>query len=134
MKNNRIEKTIYTAPSLEEENKQLLADLDKQRFDFFVDLASSIKALKEELGKEGETDEEFIKRLTPDELKRISFKDGSNVVQLSKYSKIKETPKFKRLNLADHFELGKTVASLSDSDRDIVKNLLKMSFDVGNKD
>ncbi len=133
MKNNNIEKSIYTKPSLKEEIR-IAADIEKEKFDFLSDIAGSIKALKEELGKPGETDAEFIKRLSPEELKRISLKDGSNVIELSKYSKTKETPKIKKLNLADHFELGRTVASLSDADKDIVKNLLKMSFNVGKKD
>ena len=133
MKNNNIEKSIYTKPSLKEEIR-IAADIEKEKFDFLSDIAGSIKALKEELGKPGETDAEFIKRLTPEELKRISLKDGSNIIELSKYSKTKETPKIKKLNLADHFELGRTVASLSDADKDIVKNLLKMSFNVGKKD
>ena len=133
MKNNNIEKSIYTMPSLKEEIR-IAADMDKIKYDFLSDIAGSIKALKEELGKPGETDAEFIKRLTPEELKRISLKDGSNVIELSKYSKTKEAPKIKKLNLADHFELGRTVASLSDADKDIVKNLLKMSFNVGKKD
>ncbi len=133
MKNNNIEKSIYTKPSLKEEIR-IAADIEKEKFDFLSDIAGSIKALKEELGKPGETDAEFIKRLSPEELKRISLKDGSNVIELSKYSKTKETPKIKKLNLADHFELGRTVASLSDADKDNVKNLLKMSFNVGKKD
>jgi|TARA_R110002020_G_scaffold85537_5_gene211049 hypothetical protein len=134
-KTGNVDKPIYTARSLEEEIKMRIAsDIEKEHFDFLSDIAANIKALKEELGKPGETDEQFIKRLTPDELKRISLKDGSNVVELSKYSKMKDTPKVKKLDLASHFELGKTVASLSDADKDIVKNLLKMSFDVGSKD
>ncbi len=131
MNNNNTDKPIYAAPSLEQ-SIQMSADLEKERFDFLSDIAGRIKELKEELGKPGETDAEFIKRLSPDELKRISLKDGSNVVELSKYSKTKDTPKVKKLNLAAHFELGKTVASLSEADKDVVKNLLKMSFNVGN--
>tara|TARA_R110001599_G_scaffold328478_1_gene541923 strand:- start:103 stop:522 length:420 start_codon:yes stop_codon:yes gene_type:complete len=131
MNNNNTDKPIYAAPSLEQ-SIQMSADLEKERFDFLSDIAGRIKELKEELGKPGETDAQFIKRLSPDELKRISLKDGSNVVELSKYSKTKDTPKVKKLNLAAHFELGKTVASLSEADKDVVKNLLKMSFNVGN--
>ena len=131
MNNNNTDKPIYAAPSLEQ-SIQMSVDLEKERFDFLSDIAGRIKELKEELGKPGETDAQFIKRLSPDELKRISLKDGSNVVELSKYSKTKDTPKVKKLNLAAHFELGKTVASLSEADKDVVKNLLKMSFNVGN--
>ena len=128
-KNNSIDRSIYSAASLDKQ----IADAQKERFDFLSDIAGRIKELKEELGKPGETDEEFIKRLSEDEVKRISLKDG-NVVELSKYSKTKEKPKIKKLNLADHFELGKTVASLTDADKDVVRNLLKMSFNVGAKD
>jgi|TARA_R110001583_G_scaffold122251_3_gene273527 hypothetical protein len=128
-KNNNVDKSIYSAATLDKQ----IADVRKERFDFLSDIAGRIQELKEELGKPGETDEEFIKRLSDDEVKRISLKDG-NVVELSKYSKTKEKPQIKKLNLADHFELGKTVASLSDADKDVVRNLLKMSFNVGAKD
>lgn len=128
-KNNNVDKSIYSAAPLDKQ----IADVQKERFDFLSDIAGRIQELKEELGKADETDEEFIKRLSDDELKRISLKDG-NVVELSKYSKTKEKPKIKKLNLAYHFELGKTVASLSDADKDVVRNLLKMNFNVGAKD
>ena len=114
-KNNNVDKSIYSAATLDKQ----IADVRKERFDFLSDIAGRIQELK--------------KRLSDDEVKRISLKDG-NVVELSKYSKTKEKPQIKKLNLADHFELGKTVASLSDADKDVVRNLLKMSFNVGAKD
>jgi hypothetical protein len=52
-KNNNVDKSIYSAASLDKQ----IADVQKERFDFLSDVAGQIKELKEEIGKPGETDE-----------------------------------------------------------------------------
>jgi len=66
-KNNNVDKSIYSAATLDKQ----IADVRKERFDFLSDIAGRIQELKEELGKPGETDEEFIKRLSDDESKEF---------------------------------------------------------------
>ena len=63
--------------------------------------------------------------------KRIKLGSGGKVIQFSDYFKSKE-PKIKEINLADYFEFGKTVASLTDAEKEVVNNLLRMS--LGKKD
>ena len=58
----------------------------------------------------------------------FKLKKGGEVLQISDYMKQKETPKIKKLNLADYFEYGKTIGSLTDAEKDVVNKLLKMSL------
>jgi len=82
---------------------------------------------------------EFLKNnpvATEDDYKeqiiRLSLKDGGDVVDLSKYRKMKEPKKVKDIDLASLFAPGKTLASLTKDERDVVNNLLRMT--LGNKD
>ena len=68
------------------------------------------------------TEDDFLK-----DVKRISLESGGKVIDLARYRKGKE-PEIKKINLADYFELGKTVSSLSDKDRALVNKLLRMSL------
>ena len=59
------------------------------------------------------------------------MKDGG-VISLDEYRKQKETPKIKKLNL-DSVAPGKAISQLTDAERDVVKNLLRMTFENLNK-
>ena len=64
-----------------------------------------------------------------EELKELAkFKDVGNVVSLSDYLKQKEPIKIKQLDLASQFTPGKTLASLTPSEREKVNMLLKLTL------
>ncbi len=58
-------------------------------------------------------------------IKRIEL-DKGGVVSLSDYLKQKQKPKIKKIDLAQG-DFEKTVASLTDSDKDLIKELLRKS-------
>ena len=80
----------------------------------------------------GESFNDWLKRTPREELIRINLKDGSNVVSISDYLKQKEPVKIKQLDLASQFTPGKTLASLTPSERETVNMLLKLT--LGKKD
>ena len=59
-------------------------------------------------------------------IKRIQLDKGGVVVSLSDYLKQKQKPKIKKIDLAQG-DFNKTVAGLSDSDKDLIKELLRKS-------
>ena len=66
------------------------------------------------------------------EQKLIKLKKGGTVVSISDYLKQKEDIPIKKIDLASYFTPGKTLASLTDAEREVVNQLLKMS--LGKKD
>ena len=71
------------------------------------------------------TEDDFIK------LFRIPMENGGKVLDFAKYAKGKD-PKIKKISLASLFTPGKALSELTESERDAVNNLLKMTF--GRKD
>ena len=63
---------------------------------------------------------DWIKTAPIDEIKTINLKDGGPVS-----NKPRGPKQVKKLNIADYFELGRTVASLSPSERQTVSILVK---------
>jgi hypothetical protein len=59
--------------------------------------------------------------------KRIELKEGGRVYTLSDYRKLKE-PKVKEINLSSLFEHARTIASLSDAEREVVNDLLRKTL------
>jgi|TARA_X000000950_G_scaffold18630_1_gene20243 hypothetical protein len=112
--------------------KKELADLEKVEFDVFKNLADTIK---EDFEKEKQPGQKFIDWLKtkPDSyFKLIKLKKGGTVVSISDYLKQKEDIPIKKIDLASYFTPGKTLASLTDAEREVVNQLLKMS--LGKKD
>ena len=58
----------------------------------------------------------------------LGLKKGGVVVSISDYLKQREKPKIKRLNL-DSVAPGKAIDELTEAEREVVKNLLRMTFD-----
>ena len=58
---------------------------------------------------------------------RKKLEGGGKVVDFLSYAK-RNKPKIKQLNLADYFKVGMTVANLSESERELVNDLLRRSF------
>ena len=108
-----------------------LADSEKYRRDFEQEILQLLEEKFEREKKPGENFLDFIKRTDPQDLKRINLKDGSNVVDFRKYSKSKE-PEVKKLDLASQFTPGKTLASLTEAERDAVNMLLKLTLGKSN--
>ena len=52
---------------------------------------------------------------------------GGKVISISEYLKQKEKPRIKKLNL-DALAPGKALSELTDAEREVVRNLLRMTF------
>lgn len=124
-----LNKLAAEVSKMEEENR--LADSDKYRRDFEQELLQLLEQKFEKEKKPGESFLEFLNRTDPQDLKRINLKDGSNVVDFRKYSKSKES-EVKKLDLASQFTPGKTLASLTEAERDAVNMLLKLTLGKSN--
>jgi ClpP class serine protease len=53
--------------------------------------------------------------------------NGGKVIDFSKYAKSKE-PRIKEIKLSDYFDMGRSVASLNDSERETLKWLLNKTL------
>lgn len=108
-------------------DKAALADLDKIQFDVEKDI---IDTLKEDFKKQKKYKNflDFLKSKDDDYFKRIELKDGSRVISLSDYRKSKEPVKVKEINLASLFDHARTIASLTDAEREVVNDLLRRSL------
>ena len=103
-----------------------LADLEKQNFDLEQ---SIIEQIKEDFEKQDKYKNflDFLKSKDDDYFKRIELKEGGRVYTLSDYRKSKE-PKVKEINLSSLFEHARTIASLSDAEREVVNDLLRRTL------
>jgi len=124
-----LNKLAAEVSKMEEVNK--LADNEKYKRDLEQEILQLLDEKFKNERKPGESYLDFIKRQDPEELKRIGLKDGSNVVDFRKYSKSKE-PEVKKLDLASQFTPGKTLASLTEAERDAVNMLLKLTLGKSN--
>jgi hypothetical protein len=128
MKNNRIEKTIYTAPSLEEDIKLASESLQEEdRLSEYGDMKYK-EALDRFLeANPGKTEKDFKEMII-----RIPLEGGGSA-KIIKFSDYKDpAKKVKDIDLASLFTPGKTLASLSPSERAQVNMLLKLT--LGKKD
>ena len=100
-----------------------LADLEKQQFDLEE---SIINAIKEDFEKQDKYKNflDFLKSKDDDYFLRIQLAEGGKVIKFSDYKK----PKIKKLNLSSLFEHAKTIASLTDAEREVVNDLLRKTL------
>ena len=70
---------------------------------------------------------DWLKSKPTEYFKRIELKEGGKVIDLRAYSKLKE-PKIKELDLASYFDFGRTVSSLTDAEKEVVNQMLRMSL------
>ena len=123
---NNIDKKLE--PIGDNEETKRLADLEKIEFDVMQNLADTIKEdFERETKDKPMTFMDWLKSKDDDYFIRIEFSDGGKVVDIRQYFKSKE-PNLKKINLADHFKFGKTVASLTEAEKEVVNNLLRMSL------
>ena len=121
---NNIDKRLEAKSDLTAAAK--LADLEKQNFDLEQ---SIIEQIKEDFEKQNKYKNflDFLKSKDDDYFKRIELKEGGRVYTLSDYRKSKE-PKVKEINLSSLFEHARTIASLSDAEREVVNDLLRKTL------
>ena len=108
-----------------------LADKETIEFDVMQDLADTIKRDFEKEKKPGESFIDWLQSKPTDYFKRIELSGGGKVVNFADYAKGKDS-KVKEIDLASYFTPGKTLSSLTEAEREVVNNLLKMS--LGKKD
>jgi len=104
-----------------------LADAEKHEADA---LNAMFEAIQEKFKNEREAGESFdswLNRTPKAELIKISLANGGKVVDLAAYRKSKE-PEIKEINLSDFFDVGRTVSSLSQSERETLKWLLNRTL------
>ena len=58
---------------------------------------------------------------------RLQYEGGGKVVDIKSFMKLRK-PRIKKINLADAFELDKTVASLTNEEIEIVNDMLRRSL------
>ena len=125
-----VEKSISADPKANGETKKKLIQLAKDeadiKFDLELEIIKQLEDKFKEFGKPGETISDFIKRAPLDELIKLELQGGGKVISISDYLKQKEKPKIKKIDLAQG-DFNKTVAGLSDSDKDLIKELLRKS-------
>ena len=114
------------------EAKKQLADLEKIEFDVFQNLTDQIQEDFENEKQPGESFIDWLKSKPDSYFKRIELNKGGKVISISDYLKQKEDIPIKKIDLASYFTPGKTLASLTEAERDVVNQLLRMS--LGKKD
>ena len=123
---NNIDKALEGKGNNEETKR--LADLEKIEFDVMQNLADKIKEdFERETKDKPRSFMDWLKSKPTEYFKRIELKEGGKVIDLRAYSKLKE-PKIKELDLASYFDFGRTVSSLTDAEKEVVNDLLRMSL------
>ena len=109
---------------IENQNKRIeLAELEKQQFDIEKNL---IDTLKEDFEKQDKYNNflDWLKSKDVEYFKRIELRSGGRIIKFSDYKK----PKIKKINLSSLFEHAKTIASLTDAEREVVNDLLRKTL------
>ena len=102
--------------------------MEKERFDFEIDLIQTLREKYKEERKDNQTFSDWLKSKPDDYLRRISMDKGGKVINFIDYAKMKE-PKVKKLDLASLFaDHAKTISSLTPQERDAVNDLLKRTM------
>ena len=130
MKNTNIEKRLESKGDLSErENLIRLASesaAEEKDLSDFMDMKYQMALEKFLENNPGKTEKDFQQAII-----RIPLESGGKVIDFAKYRKSKD-PKIKEIDLASLFTPGKTLASLTESEREAVNNLLKLT--LGKKD
>tara|TARA_R110000824_G_scaffold191636_1_gene373388 strand:+ start:2047 stop:2451 length:405 start_codon:yes stop_codon:yes gene_type:complete len=105
----------------------IVADAEKIEFDLLNDRLELLREAWLEQREPGESYDSWFKRVPRDEIIRLTLAGGGKVIDFSKYRKSKE-PKVKTIDLGKYFDLGRTLSSLSVSERETLNYLLNKSF------
>ena len=120
--NVETRKNIYTKDKL----KNLVAS-ESPREEFELELGSVLEELKDWKKKNPGRDEMDFYEEKGITIKRLELDKGGKVISLQEYLKQKEPPKIKRLDL-DSVSPGKALSELTEAEREVVRNLLRMTF------
>ena len=104
-----------------------IADAEKIEADALNELFEAIQDKFKNDREPGESFDSWLKRTPREELIKISLANGGKVIDFSKYAKSKE-PRIKEIKLSDYFDMGRSVASLNDSERETLKWLLNKTL------
>ena len=130
IKNFGVEKELPGRGDLSErENLLKLASesaAEEKSMSDFMDMKYQIALEKYLENNPGKTEKDFQEAII-----RIPMQSGGKIINFSDYAKSKD-PKIKEIDLASLFTPGKTLASLTEDERDKGNLLLKMT--LGSKD
>ena len=128
---NNIEKRLSSGgpqtPPLDMNEFIKLAAGDREKMEFDA-LNEKIELLRDawiNQREPGETYDSWFKRIPREEIIRITLAGGGKVIKFSDYHK---PAKIQKINLGEYFDLGRTLSSLSQSERDTLKWLLNKSL------
>jgi hypothetical protein len=108
-------------------DKEQLADLEKIEFDVMQNLADSIKRdFEKETKDKPMTFLDWLKSKDDDYFKRIELSGGGKVIKFSDYKD--PIKKIKNIDLASLFTPSKTLASLTEAEKEVVNDLLRRTL------
>ena len=115
--------------SAKEELMKLAKDEADILFDLENEIVEQMKLDYLKQGKPGETFMDWLKSKPESYLRNlpIGLAGGGKVISISEYLKQKEKPKIKKLDL-DSVSPGKALSELTEAEREVVRNLLRMTF------
>ena len=103
----------------------IVADAEKIEFDALNEKLELLREAWLEQREAGESYNSWFNRTSKDEIIRLTLGSGGKVIKFSDYHKPKE---IKKINLSDYFDLGRTLSSLSKSERETLNWLLNKSL------
>ena len=128
---NSIEKRLSSGgpntPPLDMNEFIKLAAGDKEKMEFDA-LNEKIDLLRDAWINQrnpGETYDSWFKRIPREEIIRITLAGGGKIIKFSDYHKPK---KIHKINLGEFFDLGRTLSSLSKSERETLNWILNKSL------
>jgi|TARA_R110001599_G_scaffold99249_1_gene254463 hypothetical protein len=108
-------------------DKEQLADLEKIEFDVMQNLADTIKRdFEKETKDKPMTFLDWLKSKDDDYFKRIELSGGGKVIKFSDYKD--PIKKIKNIDLASLFTPSKTLASLTEAEKEVVNDLLRRTL------
>ena len=129
---NNIEKKLSgggaNTPPLDMQQFIKLADKEKIEYDALNEKLELLKDAWIKQREPGETYNSWFKRLSREEIIRLTLGSGGKVIKFpTDLAKSKE-PKIQSITLGQYFDLGRTLSSLSKSELDTVKYLLNKTL------
>ena len=107
---------------LAKDEKDILFDVESEITDILLDNYNKEKKPAQSfLDWLGTNDREYLIKIP------LGLASGGKVISISEYLKQKEKPRIKKLNL-DAVAPGKALSELTDAEREVVRNLLRMTF------
>ena len=102
----------------------IVADAEKIEFDALNEKLELLREAWLEQREPGETYNSWFNRTSRDEIIRLTLGSGGKVIKFSDYHKPK---KIKKIDLGQFFDLGRSLSSLSKSERETLNWILNKS-------